>query len=311
MTSDTGNHTGFWAHKKLACKYFNEHKILTPEQFDQVDWKSTHSTLHNLSQLFQLWASKHVLGITGTMKSLSHQDGRSPLSPSCLTCIETCRHVTTCQEAGRTKAFVQSAREVERWLTKTNTPSNLAQLVAAYLRGRGSISCIDCSINLDLPPIYQTFTKSQDVIGWDGFAMGMVSHTLISLYSAISHTSSLAASAMWRISGLITHLLQVTHTQWIYRCVLVRDRTTGSLISAHKQDLLNKIEYQLSLGPEGLDEQDQFLLECNFDDLTTTAGEGQEYWLLTISTARAASHLRLRERGDEQQSRPRKRQRRA
>ena len=90
MTSDTGDHTRFWAHKKIARKYFKEHKILTPEQFNQVDWKSTHSTLHSLPRLFQLWASKHVLGVAGTAKFLSHQDGRSPLSPSCLTCIESC-----------------------------------------------------------------------------------------------------------------------------------------------------------------------------------------------------------------------------
>jgi hypothetical protein len=90
MTTDTCNHIWFWAHKKIARKYIEDHKILTPEQFDQVDWKSTHSTLHSLSQLFQLWASKHVLGVAGTMKFLSHQDGRSPLCPSCLTCIKTC-----------------------------------------------------------------------------------------------------------------------------------------------------------------------------------------------------------------------------
>ena len=90
MTSDTGDHIRFWAHKKIARKYFEEHKILTPEQFDQVDWKLMHSTLHSLSRLFQLWASKHVLGVAGTMKFLSHQDGRSPICPSCLTCIESC-----------------------------------------------------------------------------------------------------------------------------------------------------------------------------------------------------------------------------
>ena len=74
---------------------------------------------------------------------------------------------------------------------------------------------------------------------------------------------------------------------------------------------MNKIEYQLSLGPEDLDKQDQFLLECNFNNLTTAAGKRQEYWLLAISAARAVSRLRLRERGDEQQSRPRKQQRQA
>jgi hypothetical protein len=41
----------------------------------------------------------------------------------------------------------------------------------------------------------------------------------------------------------------------------VHDQATGTLISAHKEELLKEIERQLSLGPEGLNEQDGFLLE--------------------------------------------------
>ena len=98
--------------------------------------------------------------------------------------------------------------------------------------------------------------------------------------------------------------------QWIYRCVLVHDQATGTLISAHKEELLKEIEHQLSLGPEGLDEEVRFLLECNFDDLTTSPGKNQDYWLLAIIAAREASRLR-REVKAEEFSRPRKSQRRA
>jgi hypothetical protein len=90
--------------------------------------------------------------------------------------------------------------------------------------------------------------------------------------------------------------------------MLVHDRTTGVLISAHKADLLKEIEHQLSLGPDDLTKEDQFLLECNFDDITTTSGEAQDYWLLGIQAAREASCLRCKRREDSQ-SRPRKRQR--
>ena len=37
MTSDTGDHIQLWAHWRLACTYFHDHKILCKEQFDQVD----------------------------------------------------------------------------------------------------------------------------------------------------------------------------------------------------------------------------------------------------------------------------------
>jgi len=100
------------------------------------------------------------------------------------------------------------------------------------------------------------------------------------------------------------------HTQWIYRCILVHDRTTGVLISTNKADLLKEIEHQLSLGPDDLAEEDRFLLECNFDDITSTTGEAQSYWLLGIQAAREALRIRTDARV-EAQSRPQKRQRRA
>jgi hypothetical protein len=121
--------------------------------------------------------------------------------------------------------------------------------------------------------------------------MGMVSSKLIPIQSDFFLHSKSSSCAMHWIFGLITQLLQVTHTQWIYQCVLVHDRTTGTLISAHKKELLKEIDRQLTLSPEGLAEEDRFLLECNFDNLTTTTGEHPEYWLLAIQAAREVSRI--------------------
>jgi hypothetical protein len=83
----------------------------------------------------------------------------------------------------------------------------------------------------------------------------------------------------------------------------------GVLILAHKAELLKEIEHHLALGPEGLAEEYQFLLKCNFDNLSSTTGKHQGYWLLGIHAAREASCL-CAEARDESQSRPRKHQRR-
>jgi hypothetical protein len=72
----------------------------------------------------------------------------------------------------------------------------------------------------------------------------------------------------------------------------VHDWTTGTLILAHKDNLLKEIDHQLALGPEGLAEEDRFLLECNFEDMVSTNGEQQVYWLLAIQAAREADCLR-------------------
>ncbi len=91
--------------------------------------------------------------------------------------------------------------------------------------------------------------------------------------------------------GLITQLLQVTHAEWIYQCLLVHNSTSGTLINLHKTELLEEIANQLSMGAENLMEDDKYLLECNLSNLTTTNGDGeqQEYWLLAIKAARMAS----------------------
>jgi hypothetical protein len=102
------------------------------------------------------------------------------------------------------------------------------------------------------------------------------------------------------------------HTKWIYRCILVHNCSTGTLISAHKAKLLKEIEHQLALGLESLDEEDRFLLECNFDELTTTTGEHQEYWLLAaIQAAREASRICSKQTGTERQCNVNTGQRRA
>ena len=71
--------------------------------------------------------------------------------------------------------------------------------------------------------------------------------------------------------------------------MLLHDRMTGTIISVHKEELLKEIKHQLTTGPGGLNKEDWFLLECNFDELATTTGELQEYWLLAVQAAREAS----------------------
>ena len=172
------------------------------------------------------------------------------------------------------------------------------------------MTCYECSSALNLPHIFQEFAKSQDVIGWDNFAAGMVINKLLWIQSSQSTKSNLLFRTMHWITGFIPQLLQVTHTQWIYRCVLVRDRTAGMLISTHKEDLLKEIKYQLTLGPNTLTEKDRFLLKCYFNDLMITTGEHQEYWLLAIMTAREASCLSIAA-GAAQQCSPKTGQRQA
>jgi hypothetical protein len=59
------------------------------------------------------------------------------------------------------------------------------------------------------------------------------------------------------------------------------------IINLHKNELLEEITNQLSMGAENLMEDDKYLfIKCNLLDLATNNREQQEYWLLAIKAAR-------------------------
>ena len=73
----------------------------------------------------------------------------------------------------------------------------------------------------------------------------------------------------------------------------MHDNVSGLLASERKEELLKLIAEQQERGEDGLEEEDRWLLEVNLDDLETTSGETQAYWLLAIKAARRAYLLRL------------------
>jgi hypothetical protein len=43
------------------------------------------------------------------------------------------------------------------------------------------------------------------------------------------------------LSEVVTHLLEITHSQWIYRNLIVHDEISGTLISKDKENLMAEI----------------------------------------------------------------------
>ncbi len=72
LSSGAGQQIRFHAHCQLAKALFLLKQILSGNGFEEVGWESVHVTLHSVPRLFQLWVSKHLLGIAGTIKFLVH-----------------------------------------------------------------------------------------------------------------------------------------------------------------------------------------------------------------------------------------------
>ncbi len=140
---------------------------------------------------------------------------------------------------------------------------------------------------------------SQDKIGWRRFLEGMISTEITYIQRQyIAVKGSRMSLDKW-CTGLITRLLEITHGQWLYRNYIVHDPVSGTVATTKKEELLVEIERQRELGDAGLLEEDEYLADVNLEEMATSLGERQHYWLQAIQTARY--HYALRTQRESQQ----------
>ncbi len=80
---------------------------------------------------------------------------------------------------------------------------------------------------------------------------------------------------------MITKLLEAAHGQWVQ----IHDTCKGTQATLQKEELQKEIEAQQEMGYHGLLDEDLYLVEVNLEDLESTSGEQQEYWLVAIHAA--------------------------
>ena len=89
----------------------------------------------------------------------------------------------------------------------------------------------------------------------------------------------------------ISKLLQITHSQWIYRNVSLHDRQQGYLHKKNAEEIIWEMEFLSTLAPEDIPKASRFLLEINFTELSTFQIETQKYWILAVTAACTAQEL--------------------
>jgi hypothetical protein len=271
------------------------------DAFNEVDWPHVvHWTLNKeVPGLFQVWACKQVMNIAATNKNLSrrHRDRWCDKCPCCTIHVETTTHVLLCPEAGRVEAFQLGTTALERWLDKADTDLDLTDSIVEYVWRRGTVTMEEAII--DAPPRFRHMALSQDKIGWKQFLEGMIPTEITSIQRQyIAVNGSCMSLDKW-CTGLIIRLLEIMHGQWLYRNYIVHDPVSGTIATAKKEELLVEIERQRELGDASLLEENKYLAEVNLEEMATSSGERQHFWLLAIQTA--WNHYALRAQRESQQ----------
>jgi hypothetical protein len=85
--------------------------------------------------------------------------------------------------------------------------------------------------------------------------------------------------------SLISKLLHITHSQWIYQNFTLHDKLCRYLHKKNLEDIRLTIKELTDTAPEEVPKESKFLLKINFGDLTKSHIENQQYWVIAIQAA--------------------------
>ena len=226
--------------------------------------------------MYNIWYSKQCSGWCGTNSKLVEW-GRSTDSrcPNCNRLGEDGDHLMVCRSEGRTKMFKEHVRKIEEWMEDHYTDPKLQGIVVGYLQGRGRAKLAQLAKGYERR--YQRLAQAQDRIGWRHFTEGKMAENFREIQKRyLSQEDTQLTADSW-MKGLVSKLLEMTHAQWIFRCISKHHRTKGSLVMKANEDLLNEIERQLDMGVDCVADKDKWMLEVDPVQLANFSLEEKQY----------------------------------
>ena len=275
------------ARKFYAAKFDEGKGLMPPEAFDSVEWDALKMTLACKPKMYNVWYSKQCSGWCGVNSKLVDwgysTDSRCP---NCNCLGEDAGHLMICKHEGRSAMFEEHVKKIEEWMEDHYTDPQLAELVVFYLRGRGRRKLTHLSRGYRGE--YQAMARAQDRIGWRHFTEGKLAKNFWTIQRnyLLQEDTQLTVDS-W-LKGLVTKLLEMTHAQWIFRCISKHHRTKGSLVLKANEDLLKEIDRQLDMGVDCIAGKDKWMLEVDSVQLANFSLEEKQYWLYEVEAARQA-----------------------
>jgi len=126
-------------------------------------------------------------------------------------------------------------------------------------------------------------------IRWTEFLHGKVSVEIAAIQNlhCVSSPSCQITGADW-MKTFISHLLQTSHSQWIFRNYTLHDKQRGYLRLRLCKEVLREIHELLETPPSEVPPEHQYLLELDHSAMYKASYEEQAYWVLAMKAARRA-----------------------
>ncbi len=129
---------------------------------------------------------------------------------------------------------------------------------------------------------------SQDTIGWVEFLHGKVSVKIAKNQEIHCILSLCCMTGDDWMKHFIANLIQVLHSQWLYRNFTLHNKSRGYLRLQRRQEVLKEVDCLMDTKPDEIPQGSQYLLDMDFTSLYNASFERQSYWVLVMKAARRA-----------------------
>ena len=287
ITGNISPHLRFHASKEVARKHLTSRRKdkWTSDRFNAVDWEHLDLALKNKRDMYKIWRSKQHSGFCGTRVQVGRYSGQVSPDERCPNCgrRETAAHLMICPDDDRTRLLGECVTDLIEWMSREDqTNPEVLYWIPKYILMRGDKPL---SAMGHMSPQFKALAASQDVIGWREFTEGHISTHFYTIQAFhLTMSSSYLNGEDWT-KQFISKILQITHSQWIFRNISLHDRTQGYLRNKKADEILHIINELSEVSPEEIPENSRFLLEINFSDLKKSHLETQTYWTLAVDAA--------------------------
>jgi hypothetical protein len=270
VTGDISGPLRFHASKAVALKYhfYVQKKCKwSNNQFEEVNWEHLDLTIKSKPDNYKVWRSKQTSGFCGTRVQVGLYSGNPYPDKRCTNCgaRETDAHLMRCPDKDRTRLFIETVEELEKWMeTDQKTDPELIYWIPKFILMQNNKPSSQLGYMSDK---MHALAESQDKIGWQHFTEGYISTHFYNIQCFYLSMSSSFLNGLDWTKQYTSKILNITHSQLIYRNISLHDRHQGYLHNRQLEDLLQEINKLSELGPEEVPENCQYLLEINFTNL--------------------------------------------
>jgi hypothetical protein len=235
--------------------------------------------------MYGIWLAKQTIGVCATRRVMARIHGLSDdRCPNCLTGPERSTHLNQCLDPGRFNLLETDINELHGWMSATTDPE-LCYWFIHYLRLQGEREMSSLG---EMTPAIAEIALDCDMIGYVDIMHGRLPLSLIRFQKTFCvSVNSRTGGAAW-LRKLVTKLLDMSHTQWLFRNFSLHNKIKGHLHLSHRADVLAEIATLSASRPEDIPDESKFLLELEVVDLDRASLSQQEYWVTAMKAAIAA-----------------------